>query len=86
VSGGPLSLSLPDAFVDAVAELVADKLDSGQPDWPEAMSRETAARYLDVPASRLEKDRSVPSRRWDGRVLYIRAELDKWLADLPVRG
>jgi hypothetical protein len=27
----------------------------------------------------LEKARDVPSHRWDGRVLYSRAELDEWM-------
>ncbi len=43
------------------------------------MTRAEAADYLRVPLSRLEKDRTVPTHRWDGRVLYARHELDAWL-------
>ena len=43
------------------------------------LTRQQAADYLSVPVSRLEKDRSVPAHRWDGRVMYHRGELDTWL-------
>lgn len=62
-------------LVDAVAERVRAELATESP-W---MTRQAAAGYLDVPVSRLEKDRTVPSHRWDGRVLYHRSELDEWL-------
>jgi hypothetical protein len=43
------------------------------------MTRAQAAQYLGVPVSRLEKDKRVPSHRWEGRVMYNRAELDEYL-------
>ena len=43
------------------------------------LDRRAAAAHLGVSISRLEKDRTVPSHRWEGRVLYHRAELDEWL-------
>jgi hypothetical protein len=86
--GGPLTLgaSLTDVLlpfpepwlkvlVDAVVEHLS-AVDLAQPVW---MTREQAAEYLSVPKSRLEKDKSVPAHRWDGRVLYNRPELDEWL-------
>jgi hypothetical protein len=62
-------------FVDEVTERVRKELTETSP-W---MTRQAAAAYLDVPVSRLEKDRTVPCHRWDGRVLYHRPELDEWL-------
>jgi hypothetical protein len=35
-----------------------------------------------VPLSRLEKDRTLPSHRWGGRVLYHRQELDEYVLGL----
>jgi hypothetical protein len=64
-----------------IAALVKDKLAEdlvGSP-W---LTRAQAAAYLNVPTSRLEKDRTVPAHRWDGRILYNRAELDAWLTEL----
>ncbi len=73
----PATLLLPDELLEQVArraaELVGER--QGSP-W---MTRREAAEYLRVPLSRLEKDRSVPCRRWQGRVLYRRDELDAWL-------
>jgi hypothetical protein len=74
-----LHLELPDdvleQLVDQVAEKVKAELASSSP-W---MTRAEAAKYLRVPLSRLEKDRTVPCHRWDGRVLYNRPELDEWV-------
>jgi len=74
-----LQIELPkDVFekiVDRVAERVRTELAQESP-W---LTRPQAAAYLGVPVSRLEKDRTAPSHRWDGRVLYNRAELDEWL-------
>jgi len=76
-----LALTLPAAAIEAIAqraaEIVAERLgsDGGSP-W---LTREQAAAYLSVPVSRLEKDKTVPAHRWDGRVLYNRGELDEWL-------
>lgn len=74
-----ISLPIPSAWVDLIATLVAEKLAAEAPSpW---MSRREAADYLRVPLSRLEKDRSVPSHRWDGRILYSRPELDAFLIE-----
>lgn len=73
------ALQLPENVLAEIAERVADMLHERQQDGSPWMTRAEAAEYLRVPLSRLEKDRTVPSRRWDGRVLYNRNELDAWL-------
>lgn len=71
--------------VDVIAAAVVELLPA-EP-WPEWMSVETAARYLDVPVERLRKlttRRSVPFHQ-EGkgcRVFYSRAELDEWMREL----
>lgn len=62
-------------LVDQVAERVREELAGSSP-W---LTRQAAAEYLGVPVSRLEKDRTVPTHRWDGRVFYAKDELDGWL-------
>ena len=77
--GQKLTLELPPAaFAQLVAEVVGRvKADLGETSpW---MTRQQAADYLSVPVSRLEKDRSVPAHRWDGRVMYHRGVLDTFL-------
>jgi len=80
-AGSGITFNLPAEAVAELAEraaqLVLERIGSanGSP-W---MTRAQAAVYLGVPVSRLEKDRAVPCRRWDGRVLYHRPELDEWL-------
>lgn len=65
------------ALVDAVADRVRAQIESrDRSPW---LTRAAAAEYLSVPVSRLEKDRTVPCHRWEGRVLYNRDELDEWL-------
>lgn len=72
---GPELLDALDAHViDLVAEASAQA--NGAAGW---LDRKAAAAYLGVPLSRLEKARDVPAHRWDGRVLYSRAELDEWM-------
>jgi hypothetical protein len=68
-----------DAIVEAVRERLLMELGSASP-W---LTRAQAAEYLGVPVSRLEKDRRVPSHRWEGRVMYHRAELDEYVLRLP---
>jgi hypothetical protein len=67
-----IHLSLPadvvEQLVDRVAERVRGELASASP-W---LTRSEAAVYLRVPVSRLEKDRTVPAHRWEGRILYDR--------------
>lgn len=74
-----LHLELPDELlaqiVDQVTERVRAELTAASP-W---MTRQEAADYLRVPLSRLEKDKTVPCHKWDGRILYARHELDAWL-------
>jgi hypothetical protein len=75
----PLALTLPADVVEAIAEraaeLVIERIGNGSP-W---MDRAGAARYLSLPVSRLEKDRSIPCHREGRRVLYHRDELDAYL-------
>jgi hypothetical protein len=73
-----LSLKLGQEALDAIAELVAEKIRSSEPTSP-WLTRKQAAEHLGVPVSRLEKDRSVPLHRWGGRVLYHRDEIDTYL-------
>jgi len=68
----------PDTLEHLITEITARvqaELTATSP-W---MTRAEAADYLRVPISRLEKDRTVPAHRWDGRILYSRPELDKWM-------
>jgi hypothetical protein len=80
MSGMSITLSADalEAIAARAAELAYERLqgEAGASPW---MTRRQAAAYLGVPVSRLEKDRTVPCRRWDGRVLYHRGELDTWL-------
>ena len=62
-------------IVEQVADRVRGEIEEQSP-W---LTRTQAAGYLSVPISRLEKDRTVPSHRWDGRVFYNRNELDEFL-------
>jgi hypothetical protein len=72
-------MALPAELVEAIAqraaELIAERAEQRSP-W---LTRRAAAEYLGVPVTRLEKDRTVPAHRWDGRVLYHRGELDEWV-------
>jgi hypothetical protein len=72
-------IALPPAvleqLVDQVAKRVRAELTQSSP-W---LTRAEAAEYMRIPVSRLEKDKTVPRHRWEGRVLYNRLELDAWL-------
>ena len=72
-------LVLPDDVLEHLVAQVADRVRAELATSSPWMTRAEAATYLRVPLSRLEKDRTVPSHRWDGRVLYARHELDAWL-------
>jgi excisionase family DNA binding protein len=85
-----LTISLSDeqlaAFADALAPLVAKRLDRVQSEpWPEWMSVETAARYLDCSPERLRKlcQRDQIPYYQDGgkghRVFFDREQLDAWM-------
>lgn len=75
-----LTLSIPadtlEAIAQRAAEIILNHNEYQQPAW---LTRQQAAEYLSVPLSRLEKDRTLPSHRWGGRVLYNRDELDEYL-------
>jgi excisionase family DNA binding protein len=79
-----LMCALVEAVAERAAELVRADLPSCEPEWPEWMSIETAARYLDVTADRLWKLKrggSIPFVQ-DGRnarVFFGRADLDAWM-------
>jgi hypothetical protein len=76
-----VSLPLPDDWLAAIAAAVSDRLAdrAAEADSSPWMTRPQAAEYLSMPLSRLEKDKTVPSHRWDGRVLYHRDELDAFV-------
>jgi hypothetical protein len=78
-----VALTLPPDAIEAIAEiaarLVIDRIGAEPSPW---LTRAEAADYLRVSISRLEKDRTVPVHRWDGRVLYNRTELDEWAQGL----
>jgi excisionase family DNA binding protein len=67
---------------ELLAELRAER-DNG---WPEWMSVETAARYLDVPPERVRKlkdRREIPFHQ-EGvgcRVFFARRDLDEWMRE-----
>lgn len=75
-----LHLTIPDELVAEIVAQVTEKLKAELAASSPWMTRGEAAAYLRVPVSRLEKDRTVPSHRWEGRVLYSRHELDAWIA------
>lgn len=66
---------MAEVLVDAVVERLASLQDPSSP-W---MTRAEAAEHLSVPVSRLEKDKTVPAHRWEGRILYNRGDFDEWL-------
>jgi excisionase family DNA binding protein len=73
-------LAFPDELIEAIAEraaeLVVEQLERQSSPW---LTRAQAARYLGLPLSRLEKDRTIPCHREGRRVLYHRSELDAFL-------
>jgi hypothetical protein len=80
------ALPLPVEWLDALADLVAERLKltwiSASSPW---LDRKAVADYLGVPISPVEKDRTLPCHRWEGRVLYHRDELDGWLLEKGAR-
>jgi hypothetical protein len=80
VTAQPLQVELPAELVEAVAHRVAEIVRTTSKTGPSPwLDRKQAAEYLAVPLSRLEKDRTVPCHRWEGRVLYHRDELDAYV-------
>jgi len=87
----PLNLAVPPEMLEAVAERAAEIVLERSPasSWPEWMSVDTAARYLDVPVERVRKlkeRRELPYYQ-DApgcRVFFRRAELDAWMAGCRV--
>jgi len=89
--GCRLELAIPPELLEEIAsraaELVLERRDhrTGPDAWPEWMSVETAARYLDVSPERVAKLKlrgELPYYQ-DGpgcRVSFNRRELDAWLA------
>ena len=47
------------------------------PDWPRLMSEPLAADYLSISATKLRANGPKP-KRWDGRILYDRRDLDRF--------
>lgn len=82
-----VTIDLPDSVISAIVQQAAriaaqETVDSRSP-W---LTRREAADYLRLPLSRLEKDRSIPSHRDRGRVLYHRNELDSHFLSLDPCG
>ncbi len=72
-------LQVPAEWLDALAELVAARLERDTPAKSPWLTRKDAAAYLGVSIHRLEKDKRVPCVRWEGRILYDARQLDEWL-------
>ena len=74
-----LLVALPSAALEQIAaraaEIVLEQL--GQEPGSPWMTRARAAAYLGLPASRLEKDKTIPVHRDGRRVLYRRDELNR---------
>ena len=78
----PSVAAILEAEIDRrVRAVIADLPERPSP-W---LTRRQLADYLDVPLSRIEKDKTIPSHRWDGRFLYQRNEVDQWLIDKAPR-
>ena len=85
----PLHLTFPPELLDAIAaatttRVLAELADRHEQAWPEWMSIETAARYLDVPVERIRKlvaRRAIPfSQESLGcRLSFNRRELNAWM-------
>ena len=86
----PLHTTLATAL-EQLTELIAHRLaELHQDEHPNAeerspwMSIESAAAYLDWPKQRLYKltaQSAIPHYKQDGRLLFHRQELDRWLAE-----
>jgi excisionase family DNA binding protein len=88
-----LTVALPPEQFELLAERVAKILgetevglaDADRGGWPEWMSVETAARYLDVPAERVRKLKSrgkIPHyQEAPGcRIFFRRSDLEEWMS------
>ena len=67
-------------LADRVADAVAERLRSRRQEWPELMSKDTAAEYIDrtVPAvDALIKKKLIPVCNIDGRTQIRRKDLDR---------
>lgn len=56
------------------------------PDWPQGMPKRQAASYIGASVRHLERlvaDGRVAPRRDGRRLLFLRAELDRYLTSLP---
>jgi hypothetical protein len=79
---GGWSLPVPNEWLDVLADAVAQRLGDAQSEHSSPwLTRQQLADRLGVPLSRIEKDRTIPCHRWEGRVLYHRDEVDQWLLD-----
>jgi excisionase family DNA binding protein len=89
-----LALPFPEGLVEAIAEraaqIVVERLRAEHQRWPEWMSVESAAMYLDVSPERVRKLQAnglLPFHQ-EGpgcRVFFRRAELDEAMAERPQR-
>jgi hypothetical protein len=62
--------------VGRAAALAVEQLKEQGSPW---LTRTEAATYCRLSLSRMEKDRTIPHRKLEGRVIYHRGELDAWL-------
>jgi excisionase family DNA binding protein len=78
-----LTVELPDALVELIAERVLELLDGRVPSEPEPwVGVAQAARYLGCARDRvyaLVSKRAIPYKKDGRRVLFRRSELDRWL-------
>ena len=77
--GIELSEDFVGALADALAPLIAERLQPKQTEW---LTARQAAEHLNAPLSRVRKLTStgaLPVHRDGGRVLYLRAELDEFI-------
>lgn len=67
------------ALADALAPLIAERLQPRQTEW---LTARQAAEHLNAPLSRVRKLTStgaLPVHREGGRVLFLRSELDEFI-------
>ena len=77
-----MNVELPDSLIEAIARRAAEIVleQNGQQNDSPWMTRKQAAKYVGLPASRFEKDRTIPCHRDGRRVLYRKDELDAHFA------
>jgi hypothetical protein len=78
----PLSMTLPDELVDAIAERVASMLVDRRDEDGWLRGAEKIASYIDAPRSRvfaLSSARRIPVHKDGSALVAKRSELDAWM-------